>query len=763
VGTVLLISGTALLLGFLFRARSFVPSSRWVAALLGLATLPAALYVSVLLLPVESPYQRVAPPGSIVLAADGSVLQRDRNAGLRIPVSLGEMAPALIDATIAAEDQRFRLHPGVDPVAAGRALLSMPLKRSGASTITQQLARRLYLSDDSKPLLVRKAREAFIALQIEASLSKDQILELYLNEVYYGRGAYGIEAAARVYFGVSARNLDLAQAALLAGFPQRPALFSDEPLGASARARQRYVLEQMVRTGKISLKEAAAAFEQPLAVLEHAAPGLGAHFVQYVFSELTAVAPALVDRNDLVIETTLDAGLQAETERLVRLHLERLEEKGVGNAAVVVLNPATGAVLAMVGGRDFHADIEGAQINMATRPRQPGSALKPFLYAVALERGFTAATPLLDMPTTLQTPAGPYTPLNFDRRYRGVVSLRVALASSLNIPAVRTLEDIGRDSFLDVLHRAGLSTLSDAEAYGPALALGSGEVRLLDLTAAYGAFMNEGLLVPPYVIERIRDSLGAVLYERGRAVVSRVTSPEAAFLIADILSDPVARIPGFGMVTPFELPHPTAVKTGTTTEYRDNWAIGVTPARAVGVWVGNTDNQPMRGISGVDGAGPIWRAVMELASQGLPREWPAPPAGVRRATVCATPAPPGGACAAPLTEWFFAGTEPAALGDAIGISVPGPEPQIILHPSRGSVFVLSPELGEEGLLLRAWLPPAATEVEFVLDGESLGPVPASQASLAWTPVVGKHRLEVIVYSSSEVMGRADSVFEVRQR
>lgn len=633
-------------------------SLRWLAVS-GLALATAAPFGAARVAPLDAPEARAVLPGTVVLDAHGAVLARDGADGSRIPVRLDQVAPSVIAATVSAEDRRFFQHVGIDPIAIARAAASAWSERSGASTITQQLARRLYLADETAPLPVRKAREAFVALQLEARRSKGRILELYLNDVYYGRGAYGIEAAARAYFGVSARDLDLAHAAFLAGLPQRPSTLDPSADGRAAHARQAYVVGRMADDGVITRAAADAALQEPIRVAAAARTSVAGHFVRYALDELARARPDLAGRGGLVIETTLDAGLQAEADRLARLRIGELRDRSVTDGAVVAIEPATGRIQALVGSAADEDPRHGGAIDMATAPRQPGSALKPFLYAAAFERGYTAATPLLDVPTTFMTEHGPYAPLNYDRSFHGVVPLRTALASSLNVPAVRTLQAIGVDGLLEIGHRFGLSTLSAAETYGLALTLGGGEVRLLDLTSAYAALGAGGALSAPYAVERVRDAAGRVLYERPASSPRRVLAPAYAYVLADILGDADARIPGFGEATPFELPFPAAAKSGTTTGYRDSWTLGFTPEIAVGVWVGNADSSPMRDLSGVEGAGPIWRDVMLAAAMGRRMSWPARPAGIVEATVCApTGLRPGRDCPSPARELFVAGTEP---------------------------------------------------------------------------------------------------------
>jgi penicillin-binding protein 1C len=743
--------------------------------------------------PFDAPGNMMTVPGNVVLDANGGVLQRDGKDGFRIPVTLAQVAPAVVDATVAAEDQRFEEHPGVDPVAAVRAAASFRSNPSGASTITQQLARRLYLRDDGGPRLVRKMRESVIALQIEAHRSKDEILQAYLNEVYYGRGAYGIEAAARVYFGVSARNLDVAQAAMLAGIPQLPTANDPRNQPEAARARQRYVLGRMAATGKIDRATESAARSEELHILPAVDPAIAPHFVAYALDELYAARPDLRGRRGLIIETTLDAGLQQSAERTVQLRLNDIKEKGAGNAAVVAIDPASGRIVGMIGSADFFDEAGAGQVNMAIQPRQPGSALKPFLYAAALEHGYTAASQLLDVPTAFQTPNGLYAPGNYDRKFHGPLSLRVALASSFNVPAVRTLNDLGIDTLLEMTNRFGLRTLTTAEAYGLSLTLGGGDVRLLDLTNAYGALANGGELVQPFAVARVRDGSGKVLYEHEAPGTARVLSPEHAYIISDILADRDARTPGFGEVTPLELSFPTAVKTGTTTGFRDNWTVGYTSELAVGVWVGNTDNRAMENISGVSGAAPIWRDVMETAAKRIAMSWPQPPGGLVRAAVCApTGLRPGPDCASPSQEWFVAGTEPAgteryyvrdrdgrllvnppaearawaldagvALAD--GAPAQGDDSLYIVLPSPGSLLFLSPELDQQQLLLRASVPASAERVSFVIDGSTVGQAPGSDPKLVWRLEPGLHRLEVIATLADGRAVTAESTYEVRPR
>src|SRR2546428_704854 len=590
---------------------------------------------------------------------------------------------------------------------------------------------------------------ALFALQLEANRSKAEILQLYLNDVYYGRGAYGVEAAARVYFGIGAANLDLAHAAYLAGLPQRPSEY-DSVIDAAARVRQSYVLARMVDDGWITKVQADAAAAERVEILPASLPPIAHQFVAFARAELARLRPDLAGRDGLVIETTLDAGLQSEAERLVRLRLETLRDRNATDAALVAIEPRTGRIVAWVGSATDGDPAHGGEIDMVRTPRQPGSALKPLLYAAAFEHGYTAATPLLDVPSTFATDEGPYTPANFDRSFHGVVPLRVALASSLNVPAVRTLDAIGLDAMLEISHRFGLTTLNSVESYGLALTLGSGEVRLGHLPNAVAAVGARGVLPEPSAIARVRDASGRILFDRAPAAPRRVLSAEHAYLVTDILSDPDARIPGFGGVTPFEVPFPAAVKTGTSTGFRDTWTVGFTPNIAIGVWVGNADGAPMQSLAGVDGAGPIWRDAMMAASLSRPMSPFVRPAGIVDATVCApTGLLPGPDCASPTSEIFASGTAPTAhetyyFRDPDGrISIDPPieardwaraagltlrsdgasasrDALRIVAPIAGTTMYFAPELSSPQVVLRAVAARGIERVTFAIDGLVIG-------------------------------------------
>lgn len=744
---------------------------RWPRAAMVVAVAAAATMGALVLAPLDPIDQHMPPVGSVITDASGQVIARDTKHGLVLPLAAEAMPARVIDATIAAEDQRFYWHPGVDPIAIVRAAVTRWSAPSGASTITQQLARRLYLEDDDSRWL-RKAREAWIAMQLDARYSKRDLLAAYLNNVYYGRGAYGIEAAARTYFGVAARDLDVAQAAMLAGLPQSPAAYDPVEHLDAARARQVYVLGRMTATSRITREQAEDAAHASLTFQTVLPEPVAPHFAQYVRDELQRVRPDLADRRALRIETTLDGALQADAERIVRSHLDTLAARHAEDAAVVSIDPRTGGVVAMVGSPDYWRPDWGA-VNLALRPRQPGSALKPFVYTAALERGYTAASPLLDVPTTFMTSAGLYQPLDNDLMFRGPVSMRLALASSLNIPAVRMLSDVGTPALVDMARRVHLPSLpAHEESAGLGLALGTAEVSLLDLTAAYQVYADGGRWREPYAIERISDERGRVIYQRPASAPQQAIAPEHAFIISDILSDPAARHAGFGGEVPeFETSRYSGVKTGSTTGGRDVWAVGFSTSRVVGTWVGNADGTSMIGVSSVAGAGPIWRAVMEAAVRGLPADRPTPPANVEARQVCqGTGLLPGAACPQPATEYFVRGTAPSMTETRFAVSsTPGalyqdlpseargwaaslgiaPPPSSAMAPSAtvveppdGAVLYLAPELTRQQVLLRATVPADASTVLFRIDGQVVATVSARTPEVVTNLVLGHHRVEI---------------------
>jgi penicillin-binding protein 1C len=596
---------------------------------------------------------RPPTPTLRLLDRSGAPLRTTRSdeGSLRQWIPLGQMDPALLVAFVAAEDRRFYLHRGVDFRALGRAVLADARSLrvvSGASTIPMQLARLL----EGVPRTVPgKLAQALWAIRLDAHLSKQTMLEQYLNRVPLGQGTIGVEEAAELYFGASARDLSTGQAALLAGLAGAPS--RDNPLVSPQRAlaRRALVLARMQRAGSVSAEDVEAARLEPPVNPAAGRIFLAPHFTAALIDRLSAEGRA--PSGDL--HTPLDLPLQEELEAEARHTVLTMKDQGVKHAALVVLDNATGGILAWVGSPDFFEPISG-QVDMVISPRQPGSALKPFLYGLAFDRGFTPATVLPDLATVYQTSTGPYAPRNYDRRFHGPVRAREALASSFNVPAVELANRLGPAELLLTLQHAGFASLDrDASHYGLGLALGNGDVTLLELANGYRAIAAGGMWRP---VRWLTDDGQA-------SEARRVMSPGAAALVLDILSDPVARIPGFGPVTPLEFPFPAAAKTGTSRHFTDNWAVAVTGGFTVAVWVGNFDGRPMEGVSGVTGAGPLLhRATLLAARRHAPGVLPTPEQlGARSIAICRLSGLRAGAHCPGSSEWFLPGTAPADTCD----------------------------------------------------------------------------------------------------
>ncbi len=601
------------------------------------------------------PHNLKAPPdltSFTILDRNALVLRSTRAAdgSLQRWLALGEIDSDVLEAFIASEDHRFYEHHGVDLRAVGRALaqnLRAGRVRSGASTITMQLARLLRPSGRT---WAGKVTQALWALRLERHLSKQQILEQYLNRVPLGQGTVGVEAAAALYFNASATSLSLGQAALLAGLASAPSTANPFVSLDQARARRALVLRRVARSGYADEAALGRAEREPLVTRPAKAPFLAPHFTSRVLQWLE-------DSLHGTWHTSLDLPLQTALEGEVRHTVRSLADLGVREAALVVLRNRTGEVLAWVGSPDFWADTAG-QVDMVVSPRQPGSALKPFLYGLAFDRGMTPATVLPDVPRTYATTTGAYQPRNYDRRFHGPVRAREALASSYNVPAVELADRLGVGSVLGILHNAGFASLTrSAEYYGLGLSLGNGDVTLLELANGYRGLAAGGSWRPV--------EWRAVAAGQRPAEGHRFMSAGAAALVLDILADPVARTPGFGIDTPFDFPFPAAVKTGTSHHFTDNWAVGVTGEFTVAVWVGNFDGQPMRGVGGITGAGPLLhRAMLVTARHYPPGALQSPESmGAERVRVCAlsglraTPECPG------IDEWFLQGTAPTVECD----------------------------------------------------------------------------------------------------
>ncbi|MHC1785158.1 MAG: transglycosylase domain-containing protein [Anaerolineaceae bacterium] len=628
----------------------------------------------------------------------------DPNAGRRTYVALERVSPYLIAATLATEDKEYFNHPGFDPFAIGRALLSNYVSGeivSGASTITQQLARTLLLSQQERyeQSYQRKAREIVLAAEITRQYSKEEILELYLNENYYGNVAYGIEAAAETYFNKTADKLELSEGAFLAGLPQAPAVYDVFTNREATYKRFTDVLGLIVATSQEkgcifigntvqpvcvdaqSAAEAAISLEDYQFTRRENAMRYP-HWVNFIRSQLEEQYGAqTIYRSGFEVYTTLDPELQDCAEQVVREQVSRLAANKVGDGALVAIEPSSGEILAMVGSADFYNEEIDGQVNMAVSPRQPGSSIKPLTYLAAFEKGWTPATLIWDVPSEFppsgieSDPMPAYIPENYDKKFHGPVTVRTALANSYNIPAVKTLNFVRiyddpitpeTDGFINFAKRMGIETL-DREDYGLALTLGGGDVSLLALTRAFSIIANNGVKVPLTGITRIMDFSGQVVFESQNGIGDQVIRPEHAYLISSILSDNEARKPMFGSESVLALPFPAAAKTGTTNDFRDNWTMGFTPELAVGVWVGNADYSPMEDTTGLSGAAPIWSEFMRYAVQkrtngnfsNFYR-----PAGIEEKVICSVSgAEPSDNCPEQRTEIFASGQPPLGRDD----------------------------------------------------------------------------------------------------
>lgn len=636
-----------------------------------------------------------------ILDRNGNVLYEilDPNAGRRTYVPLEKISPYMVAATIATEDKDFYAHPGFDATAIVRAFWQNYRSGetiSGASTITQQLARALLFTPEERAERTyrRKLREAILAMEVTRRYSKDEILELYLNEIYFGNLAYGVEAAAQTYFGTSADKLTLAQAAFLAGLPQAPSVYDIYTNREVTLRRQEQVLllmyqasreqgcidvsnsPQKVCVGALDVVNAANElkdyqFRSPTVQIRFP------HWVNFVRSQLEAQFDAqTIYRSGFTVYTTLDPALQSEAEEIVAKHVASLADRHVTNGALVAIRPTSGEILAMVGSADFYNEQIAGQVNMAISPRQPGSAIKPLTYVAAFEKGWTSGTLIWDVPSEFppsgdpNDPSPPYIPVNYDGRFHGPVTVRSALANSYNVPAVKALQFVGvydnpetpaPDGLLAMARRLGITTLTRQD-YGLSLTLGGGEVTLLELSEAYAVFANGGKLVKSVAITRIEDFNHNIIYEYHPFPGEQVIRAEHAFLISSILSDNEARTPAFGPNSVLNLPFPAAVKTGTTNDFRDNWTLGYTPDVVIGVWVGNADYTPMQNVSGITGAAPIWAEAMQVFIQQLTGGAPSNfvrPAGIIERVICAVSGTePSQWCPTQRSEYFAADQPP---------------------------------------------------------------------------------------------------------
>lgn len=740
------------------------------------------------------------------------IISDTETGGRNTALPLHEIPQHCINATISVEDANFYSHPGVDVVGVTRALwlnLRGGEVLAGGSTITQQVARNLLLDPQQRAerSVRRKLREMILAVQLQNAYSKDDVLALYLNQSYYGNLAYGIEGAAQTYFGKGAPDLSLAECALLAGLLQAPAVYDPLTNLEAAQQRQVVVLDLMAGSGYVTELQAEQAKSEELQFAASPFPIEAPHFVMAVIKQLERDYGEALFRDGLEVTTTVDLDWQRAAQAVVQRQLFLLNHPvnpgrvpaDANNAALVSIDPHTGQVLAMLGSPNYFDEAIDGAVNAALALRQPGSALKPFTYAAAFDpsrsQPWTPATMLLDVSTPFVTRRlQSYAPANFALVEHGPVLAREALASSFNIPAVVTLEHVGIGTMVNLAANAGLATLANNADIDLAVTLGGGEVRLLDLAQAYSVFPNGGYRVDPVFILRVADHAGSVLYQWQPPQTMRVMDERVAYLITDILSDDNARIAGFGRNSALNIGRPAAAKTGTTTDYRDNWIVGYTPNLVTGVWVGNADNRPMVNVTGVSGAAPIWNAFMREVLLGQPRLAFSEPPGIVRLEVCAAsgllPTPE---CPHTRSEVFIEGTTPTEPDDMFQTfmldrttgrladdSTP-PDQRVervyqvlpqeardwglrngivqpplgavvrlteddsvlrLLEPDPYTVFQLSPILPFDSQRLRLIVgaPPATREVTYEMDGQMLGTVDAAPFDMWWALQPGDHAL-----------------------
>ena len=545
-----------------------------------------------------------------------------------VPVTYKDLPKELVEATIAIEDKDFFKHGGFSVSGIARAALRDIFlgKSEGGSTISQQLIKNTLLTSEKR--IMRKLKEMILAVELERRYSKEQILEMYFNQTPYGGTAWGIGSAAQYYFGKKPSQLTLLQSAILAGLPQNPSLYS--PYIGEKNAyidRTKHVLRRMREEKYITrdVEEQLGSLLPKIRFANNQSSIQAGHFVFYVRDQLQEVLAndALLQKG-LVIKTTLDLDLQREAEKIVKEEVQKAKGLAISNGALVAIDPETGEILAMVGSLDYGNERFG-KFNVTTALRQPGSTLKPFMYALAFENNYTPASILMDTPTEFysgDTNASEksYKPENYDGKYRGPVQFRFSLGSSLNVPAVKLLAQIGVKPFLQRLSDAGLTTLEPTDAnlkrFGLSLVLGGGDVRLIDLTSAYGALASGGTTIQPTAIREVRDYRNRLIYKPAKGVTKKIFTPESSFLVSHILTDNNARSLTFGSYNSLVVSNKTvAAKTGTTDDKRDNWTVGYTKDIVIGSWVGNNDNSKMNPqlASGVSGAAPIWNRVMSYA------------------------------------------------------------------------------------------------------------------------------------------------------
>ncbi len=585
-------------------------------------------------------------------------------------VPLKKIPKTLQLATISIEDKDFYNHGAFDIRGIIRALYSTVIhkKLQGGSTLTQQLVKNGLLTPERT--LTRKIKELALSIIVEFTYTKNQILEMYLNQVPYGGTSYGVEAASLTYFGKPVNTLRISEQAYLAGLPEAPSTFS--PLGSRpelGKKRQKEILKKMFEYGYITQKQLETAASEELRFQKTTNPIKAPHFVFFVKDLLRQkYGDKTVEQGGLGVYTSLDLTLQDYAQQVIASEVAKLKPNKVGNGATLIVNPATGEILSMVGSRDWY-DPKDGNVNMTAQQLQPGSSIKPINYAVGLLKGYTAATPFVDEKLCFTSPGtSPFCPRNYDGNFHGLILMRSALGNSLNIPAVEMLKINTLESMIATASAMGITTFKDPSRYGLSLTLGGGEVTMLDMTTAFGVFANQGYRVDLHPILKVIDRNGKILEEYHSPISpifgKKILPSSVAWIISDILADNNARMLSFGPNSELKIPKKfVSVKTGTTNDFRDNWTIGYTPQFVISVWVGNNDRTPMSGlVSGLTGAAPIWNKLMTRVLENKEPKSPPKPADVITKSVCESTGllpeeDPTNRCPTRY-EYFIKGTEP---------------------------------------------------------------------------------------------------------
>ncbi len=638
----------------------------------------------------------------------------DPSGGKRTLVHLQDVSPSMISAMLAAEDVHFYENPGFDPFATLRsAWIDVSGQgTTGASSITQQLVRNAVLdpAEARQATVKRKLREIVLAYQVDSRYSKDQILEMYLNRVYFGNQSYGVEAAAQGYFGKSAHDLDLAESALIAGLVQSPSQYdptrrdvprTDDGIPVATKERQRYVLEQMAAHGMATEDQARAAYNEKLTIQARQVDLKSPHWVMYVRSQLEQqLGDRTLYQAGLRVYTTLDLDYDQRMQQVLQANRDVVQQQGGNNAALIAVDPRTGEILAFQGSLDYNdASIDG-QVNVLTSERQPGSSIKPVIYAASFLKGWAPGTTIDDQPQCWQDqPGHQWCPSNFDNQFHGRMTARTALGNSINIPAVKALEFVSVPSAVDLATRMGITTWGpdSGKTLGLSLTLGGAEVRPMDMAQVYATLANNGQKVPLVAIRQVVDAAGNVLVDYKQPQAEQVLDPRAAYMISNILSDPGAKLFTYGRNTPLVLKdRPAASKTGTTDNYRDTWTDGYTPNLAIVVWVGNTDGHPMKQALSSMTAGKIWPEAMQASFEtlGLPPEDFPRPAGLVEQQVCGDTAmrPGEPPC---RNDLFIEGQAPQTTPTPAATARPTPAPARQFEPTAAPEPTQAPEAPPE--------------------------------------------------------------------